>query len=436
MSPRPTISKARPSRAEAAAPESPHAAPAPCSVPQRARRDHGMRPGRAARSPAASRTATTPSRSSTPTPTPSAGSGPSFSGTQGDRHRLRPGRAGRRPASTKADAFAAVSSGDNSNIIAARVARETFGIQQRRRPHLRPGPRRGLPAARHHHGRDRQVDRRPGAAPAAAGRRRARLPRPERHHPASTRSRSTSGGPASARSPSRSSPGAASPGSTGSARACSPTRDTRAAGGRHAAPGHARGERRARLRRVRAADRRPTDARRHRRGRRRRPVHRPRAHRERPQGAAHRQGARRRSTPSGCRRRSGCQADSCELSSLEEARLETCDVVIAATGDDKVNLVTSLLAKTEFAVPRTVGPGQPPEQRVALHRGVGRRRQRLDPAHHVGAGRGGRDDRRRRAALHVPPGQRQPRRDDAARRLAVHRHAVRPHPVAGELLGW
>jgi len=30
----------------------------------------------------------------------------------------------------RADAFAAVSSGDNSNIIAARVARESFGIQQ------------------------------------------------------------------------------------------------------------------------------------------------------------------------------------------------------------------------------------------------------------------------------------------------------------------
>jgi len=30
----------------------------------------------------------------------------------------------------KADAFAAVSSGDNSNIIAARVARESFGVQQ------------------------------------------------------------------------------------------------------------------------------------------------------------------------------------------------------------------------------------------------------------------------------------------------------------------
>ena len=48
-------------------------------------------------------------------------------------------------------------------------------------------------------------------------------------------------------------------------------------------------------------------------------------------------------------------ADSCEMSSLEEARLQHCDVVIAATGDDKVNLVTSLLAKTEFGVPRTVG---------------------------------------------------------------------------------
>ena len=47
-------------------------------------------------------------------------------------------------------------------------------------------------------------------------------------------------------------------------------------------------------------------------------------------------------------------ADSCELSSLEEARVDLCDVVIAATGDDKANLVTSLLAKTEFGVPRTV----------------------------------------------------------------------------------
>jgi trk system potassium uptake protein TrkA len=47
-------------------------------------------------------------------------------------------------------------------------------------------------------------------------------------------------------------------------------------------------------------------------------------------------------------------ADACELASLEEAGLDSCDVVIAATGDDKVNLVVSLLAKTEFAVRRVV----------------------------------------------------------------------------------
>ncbi|MBA3310520.1 MAG: TrkA family potassium uptake protein [Nocardioidaceae bacterium] len=47
-------------------------------------------------------------------------------------------------------------------------------------------------------------------------------------------------------------------------------------------------------------------------------------------------------------------ADACELSTLDEAALQRCDVVIASTGDDKVNLVVSLLAKTEFAVPRTV----------------------------------------------------------------------------------
>jgi trk system potassium uptake protein len=48
------------------------------------------------------------------------------------------------------------------------------------------------------------------------------------------------------------------------------------------------------------------------------------------------------------------QADACEVSSLEEAQLATCDVVVAATGDDKANLVISLLAKTEFAVNRVV----------------------------------------------------------------------------------
>ena len=48
------------------------------------------------------------------------------------------------------------------------------------------------------------------------------------------------------------------------------------------------------------------------------------------------------------------QADACELDSLVQARLQECDVVVAATGDDKVNLVVSLLAKTEFGVDRVV----------------------------------------------------------------------------------
>jgi trk system potassium uptake protein TrkA len=46
--------------------------------------------------------------------------------------------------------------------------------------------------------------------------------------------------------------------------------------------------------------------------------------------------------------------DACELSLLEEVHLEEFDVVIAATGDDKANVVLSLLAKTEFASPRVV----------------------------------------------------------------------------------
>lgn len=47
--------------------------------------------------------------------------------------------------------------------------------------------------------------------------------------------------------------------------------------------------------------------------------------------------------------------DACELSTLQDANLEDADVVVSATGDDKVNLVVSLLAKTEFGIGRTVG---------------------------------------------------------------------------------
>ncbi|CAB4914476.1 unannotated protein [freshwater metagenome] len=47
-------------------------------------------------------------------------------------------------------------------------------------------------------------------------------------------------------------------------------------------------------------------------------------------------------------------ADACEIASLDSAKLNNCQVLVAATGDDKVNLVASLLAKTEYGVPRVV----------------------------------------------------------------------------------
>jgi trk system potassium uptake protein len=49
-----------------------------------------------------------------------------------------------------------------------------------------------------------------------------------------------------------------------------------------------------------------------------------------------------------------CTIDACEVSSLGSIHLDTIDVLVAATGDDEDNLVVSLLAKQEFAVPRVV----------------------------------------------------------------------------------
>ena len=47
-------------------------------------------------------------------------------------------------------------------------------------------------------------------------------------------------------------------------------------------------------------------------------------------------------------------ADACSPDALRDAGVAEADVMVAATGDDKANLVISLLAKTEFAVPRVV----------------------------------------------------------------------------------
>jgi trk system potassium uptake protein len=56
-------------------------------------------------------------------------------------------------------------------------------------------------------------------------------------------------------------------------------------------------------------------------------------------------------------------ADACEVQSLEEAGIADADVMVAATGDDEDNLVVSLLAKQEFAVPKVVARVNHPKNR-------------------------------------------------------------------------
>lgn len=46
--------------------------------------------------------------------------------------------------------------------------------------------------------------------------------------------------------------------------------------------------------------------------------------------------------------------DACEVTTLRDAGFGDADVVVAATGDDEDNLVVSLLAKQEYAVPRVI----------------------------------------------------------------------------------
>ena len=82
-------------------------------------------------------------------------------------------------------------------------------------------------------------------------------------------------------------------------------------------------------------------------------------------------------------------ADACEITSLDEAALQRCNVVIAATGDDKVNLVVSLLAKTEYGGAEGGRPCQQPHERVALQRVLGCRCRGLHAASDVGTGGGG-----------------------------------------------
>jgi trk system potassium uptake protein len=60
---------------------------------------------------------------------------------------------------------------------------------------------------------------------------------------------------------------------------------------------------------------------------------------------------------------SWCEGDACEVSTLHKAGVANSDVVVDATGDDEDNLVVSLLAKQEFAVPRVVARVNHPKNR-------------------------------------------------------------------------
>ena len=115
------------------------------------------------------------------------------------------------------------------------------------------------------------------------------------------------------------------------------------------------------------------------------------------------------------------QADACEVASLEEAGLQTCDVVIACTGDDKVNLVVSLLAKTEFAVGRVVGRVNDPRNEWLFTDAWGVDVAVSTPRDAGRPGRGGGDRRRPGPAVHPAPGSGQPGRG----------HAAAGHPLAG-----
>ena len=128
--------------------------------------------------------------------------------------------------------------------------------------------------------------------------------------------------------------------------------------------------------------------------------------------------------------------DACELSLLESIHLEEFDVVIAATGDDKANVVLSLLAKTEFAVSRVVARVNDPRNEWLFDESWGvdvavstprMLASLVEEAVAVG-------DLVRHHG--VPQGRGQPRRDHAARRHAVGRQAGPQAGVATRRRRW
>jgi trk system potassium uptake protein TrkA len=64
-------------------------------------------------------------------------------------------------------------------------------------------------------------------------------------------------------------------------------------------------------------------------------------------------------------------ADACEVSSLQDAHVNEVEVMVAVTGDDEDNLVISLLAKQEFAVPRVIARVNHPRNHWLFNEGWG-----------------------------------------------------------------
>ena len=121
-----------------------------------------------------------------------------------------------------ADGFAAVSSRRQLQHPGRPGRARDVRRRERRRPHLRPGTRRGLRAAGHPHRRHRALDVGPGAAPAAARRLRAAVARPVGHRPHHRGARRPVLGRPDRRATSRTRPAPACPSSSGWARPWSP----------------------------------------------------------------------------------------------------------------------------------------------------------------------------------------------------------------------
>ena len=100
--------------------------------------------------------------------------------------------------------------------------------------------------------------------------------------------------------------------------------------------------------------------------------------------------------------------DACEVANLEAAKLEECDVVVGRhrRRQGQPRRVAARQDRVRGTPGR--GPDQPSRQRVAVHRGVGRRRRGVHAAGARRAGRGGRRGRRHRPAVRHPRGPGQP----------------------------